>query len=137
MRFSTQSAFTLIELMLALVISAVLLALAAPLFENNVAEVQRNRAEVALLQLSAKLENYFSENGTYVGATIENVGANKLMNGLQYTLSIFSSDDNSFQVQAVPQNAQASRDAQCGSLMVDEKNERSISGGGDATQCWQ
>lgn len=137
MKFSAQSAFTLIELMLALAISAVLLALVTPLFENNVAEVQRNRAEVALLQLSAKLENYFSENGTYVGATIENLGANKLMRGLQYALSISSSDDKNFEIQAAPQNAQASRDVQCGALIVNEKNERSISGDGDATQCWR
>ncbi|PIZ04477.1 MAG: pilus assembly protein PilE [Gammaproteobacteria bacterium CG_4_10_14_0_8_um_filter_38_16] len=137
MRFFTQSAFTLIELMITLVISAVLLSMAIPSYENYIAHAQRNRAEAALLQLSGKLENFFTKNGTYIGATIKNLQANKLTRGLQYTLNISKSNDASFEIQAIPKNAQISRDVHCGTLTVNQKNERTVSGKSGVKRCWK
>lgn len=123
--------------MLALALSAILLLMASPLYERYAMRAQRNRAETALLQLAAKLEMYFSDHATYAGATLNNLQATQLTDGISYQLSITQTNDANFSIDAIPQNAQAKRDTHCGTLSLNEKNERTISGDRDVKQCWR
>ncbi len=133
---SNQRGFTLIELMLALAISAILIAVSYPIYTDYQAHAERDRAIVALMQLSARLENYFSDNGSYVDATIHNCHAVHLMDGLHYRLKITSATDSSYEIQAVPFGIQKTRDTHCGALILTDTNVRGISGDGDVAQCW-
>ena len=131
-----QMAFTLIELMLVMAISAVLLAMSYPAYEQYETHAERNRAEVALFQLSALLEGYFNDNATYKGATIQSLHANILTKELQYQLKIMRADDAHYQIAAVPIAAQANRDYHCGALIINDLNQQTISGDGNAEVCW-
>lgn len=123
--------------MLALALSAILLLMASPLYEHYAMRAQRNRAETALLQLAAKLEMYFSDHATYASATLDNLHANQLTQGISYHLNIAQISDTDFNIEVVPQDMQAKRDTHCGTLSLNEKNERAISGDGDVKQCWR
>lgn len=129
--------FTLIELMLALAISAILMAIAYPAYVTYETHAERNRAEVALLQLSADMETYFNDHDGYEDATLRKLHATHLMDGLNYQLSIDSASDKHYDIQAVPIGVQATRDAACGTLSLTDANKRAISGDGDVDVCWR
>ncbi len=131
-----QRGFTLIELMLAFAISAILIACSYPIYTDYQTKAERDRAIVALMQFSARLENYFSDNDSYAGATIRNCHAAHLMDGLHYRLKIISATDSSYEIQAVPFGMQKARDTHCGALILTDTNARGISGDGDVAQCW-
>ena|SRR3990167_9951098 len=128
--------FSLLELMLVLAISAILAVISYPVYISHEVHAQRNRAEIALMQLASKMEVYFSENGTYATATIENLHADHLVDDLEYTLAISSETDTHYEIQAIPIDAQANRDMACETLSLTDTNIRSISGNGDTKQCW-
>jgi type IV pilus assembly protein PilE len=132
-----QNGFSLIELMFALTISAILIGIGYPTFIHHLIHVKRNRATIALLQLAGRLETYFSDNGSYQDATIGGLGAASLVDDLPYQLLIVSATDTHYEIQAVPQGAQAERDTRCGTLSLTDTNERKISGDGDIKQCWK
>jgi type IV pilus assembly protein PilE len=129
-------AFTLIELMLALAISSILIGIAYPAYIAHEVHAQRNRAEIALMQLASKMEVYFTDNETYANATIDGLHAENLVDGLEYQLAISSATDSHYEIQAVPIGAQADRDMACEILSLTDTNMRSISGNGDLKQCW-
>src|SRR3990167_7304622 len=114
------SAFTLIELMLVLAISAVLLVMGYPTYTHYQTHAERNRAQVALTQLSALMEAYFSDNGTYKHATIQSLQANALTNNLDYRLKIISETDLHYSIEIIPTGMQADRDRDCGALILND-----------------
>lgn len=60
--------FSLIELMVALVVSAILLAVAIPLYNSYIEQSRLKSAQAALLQTVNEVRQYAQDNGTYVGA---------------------------------------------------------------------
>ena len=129
-------AFTLIELMVALGITAILMGMSYPAYVAYEARAERSRAEVALTALAAKLEVYFGENGRYKGATIGSLNGGELTQGLHYHLKIAKISDEHYTIEAIPQGVQYQRDKRCGALSLTDANERGISGEGDVVQCW-
>ncbi|OGT44336.1 MAG: hypothetical protein A3F13_08920 [Gammaproteobacteria bacterium RIFCSPHIGHO2_12_FULL_40_19] len=132
-----QAGFSLIELMLALAISALLVTMSYPSYIDYQTHAQRNRAVVALFQLSGRLERYFGENDSYQNATIAVLHAADLLEDLPYQLQIASVSESHYEIQAVPQGVQAERDSHCGTLSLTDTNVRGISGDGDVKQCWR
>jgi len=57
--------FTLIELVVAMVVSAILLAIAIPSYQSYVLKSHRTDAKSALLDLASMEERYFSTNNVY------------------------------------------------------------------------
>ena len=125
--------FTLIELMLALAISVILVTIGYPTYTHYQTHAQRNRAQAALMQLAAKLELYFNDNGTYAGATLASLHATQLTQGILYQLKIQAGDAH-FEIEAIPQEAQANRDTRCGTLTLTDTNQRGADG--DVNTCW-
>lgn len=69
--------FTLIELMIALVVVAILSAIAYPLYEHQIEESRRTEARTALTELAAREERYFATNNAYTNsANFLGYGAN-------------------------------------------------------------
>jgi len=64
------SGFTLIELMIALVVVAILTAIALPSYQDYVARGKISEATSNLADMRVKLEQYFQDNRTYVGACV-------------------------------------------------------------------
>jgi len=71
---NTQRGFTLIELMIAVAIVAILSAIAWPSYQEQVRAARRADAQGALLGLAQAMERHFTENGTYEGAAVDEDG---------------------------------------------------------------
>ena len=132
-----KNGFTLLELMVVLAISAVLLTMGYPAYTHYETHAERNRAQVALTQLSGLMEAYFSDNGSYKNATLRSLHAHALINNLSYQLKIISETDLHYTIEIIPLGMQAEHDRHCGALILNDLNQQSISGDGDINQCWQ
>jgi type IV pilus assembly protein PilE len=67
-RKSSQSGFTLIEIMIVVVIVGILTAIAVPAYQQYILRTFRDSAKACLAQHAQFLERYYSTNLTYVGA---------------------------------------------------------------------
>lgn len=137
--------FTLIDLLIAMAVVAILTAIAIPSYQSYIMKSRRSDAKTALLDLASREERYLSLNPT--GYT--NVAANlsyaafpvNLGTGLtpDYQLSVVNATATSYLLQAVPQGTQAN-DA-CGTYTLDNLgNQLNIYPAGNPAQviasCW-
>jgi type IV pilus assembly protein PilE len=137
MTTSAARGFTLIEMMIVVAIAALLASVAYPSYLNQVAKGRRADGKQALVELAQKLERFYSERGTYAGATLGNTGLYPSVSaGGYYTLAIATQTADGFTITATPGGAQAG-DA-CSTLGYNQLGDRSV--GGTATlsvaQCW-
>ncbi|HZW23140.1 type IV pilin protein [Noviherbaspirillum sp.] len=68
MSLARQSGFTLIEMMITVAIAAILAAVALPAYTDYVKRGRISQATNNLSSMRVKLEQYFQDNRTYVGA---------------------------------------------------------------------
>lgn len=130
--------FTLIEVMIALVVVGLLSALAYPSYQQQVAKGRRTDAKQSLLELSQRMERYYTERGTYVGAALGAAGLYpSVTNGGFYDLSITAQTLDGFTVQATPRGAQVG-DA-CARFLYNQVGDQTVSGDAtlSAVKCWQ
>lgn len=137
--------FTLIELMIAVVVVAILLGIAVPSYRAQVQESRRTDAKTALLDLASREQRYFSVNNTFTTSAQDlgygGAGASFPMNvgGGYYSVSVTApagASPPTFSITATPVagTSQAS-DTQCGGFTVDNTGKQSVSG--SSTTCWQ
>lgn len=77
------SGFTLIELMIAVVVVAILTAIALPSYQEYVTRGKIAEATANLADMRVKLEQFFQDNRTYVGACVAGTTA-PLPTGTRY-----------------------------------------------------
>jgi type IV pilus assembly protein PilE len=65
--------FTLIELMITVVIAAILMSIAFPLYQHQIRESRRTDARSAVLDLASREERYYATNNAYT-ALASNLG---------------------------------------------------------------
>ena len=124
--------FTLIEMVVALAIVAILIIVSLPNYEEQMMQGRRSDGSTALTIFSQREERYFLENGSYSGATTSIY--KETSDEKHYTLSI-TTTDNSYQLQATATGVQVG-DTLCGNLTLNEKGERGITGSGSVVDCW-
>jgi type IV pilus assembly protein PilE len=130
--------FTLIEVMIALAVVGLLSALAYPTYQQQVAKGRRTDAKQTLLELSQKMERYYTERGTYVGAALGNTGLfPNVSSGGYYSLAITAQTLDGFTVKATPRGSQTG-DA-CASFLYNQLGEQAVSSDAtlSAVKCWQ
>ena len=127
--------FSLLELMIALAVLVIIGAIAYPSYLSYVTQAHRADGQTALLDLSNRMERYFSMNNTYIGATLNTVGANANSPEGFYQLSIVNPTETTYTLQAVPQGSQTS-DTTCGTLSLDSLGQKGESGTGTVQNCW-
>jgi type IV pilus assembly protein PilE len=154
--------FTLVELMVVVVIAAILLAVAAPLYQTQVRQARRTDARTAILDLAGREERYFSTNASSYTAVPANLGypgvfnnpANPVGSGYYYISSVCTpacapsaaaSPSFSIIVLPVPGGSQT-KDTPCQGFAVDSTGEQWAETGGawiqntpanaSAAACW-
>ena len=138
-RFRTRNhGFTLVELMIALAVVGLLSAIAYPSYQQQVAKGRRTDAKQGLLELAQKMERFYTERGTYAGATLGPTGLYPdVSSGGYYSLTIVAQTADGFSVRATPRGTQVG-DA-CASFLYNQLGEQSVSGDASITavKCWQ
>ena len=139
--------FSLIELMIVLVIIAILVTIAYPSYREHISRGRRSDGQSALLDLASRLERYYSQQNSYIGATVGTGGANDIRSSNTspegwYTLSITTQTASAFTIRATPRNAQSTDDRRCQTLTLTNLGVKGITAGpsgsptGTVTQCW-
>lgn len=127
-----QTGFTLIEVMIAVLIIAVLSAIAYPSYDNHVTNSRRAAAAGCLMERAQFMERFYTTNMSYADAP-----APAQCQDLQghYTVSIENLGDMTYTLLATPQGRQASKDTKCGILSLTHQGVRDAADG-TADQCW-
>jgi type IV pilus assembly protein PilE len=121
--------FSLLELLIALTITAVLITIAIPTYHHHAIKVKRTDGKIALFDLAARLERYYAEDHSYATATIGShlstdvLSTDTSQQGF-YRLSIVEQTNTTFLIQATP-NPQKFSDKICGSLQLNHLGKKS------------
>jgi type IV pilus assembly protein PilE len=130
--------FTLIELMIAVAIVAILAGIAYPSYLNQMSTSRRVEGQAMLLEAGSKQERFFTENNIYA-ASMTALGYqtnNQATENGWYQVSVTAADATGYTLQAVPQGAQAP-DARCGTLSLNAFGVKTESGTAASWQdCW-
>ena len=137
-----QRGMTLIELLIVLVIIAVLVGFAYPAYTNHLQGARRADCTGALMGLSSAMERYFTQNNSYLGATLS--GANAIFSDqcptdgsrAMYNLAITNLTATTYTVTATPVAGGPQAKDTCGTLSLTQTGFKSSSGGG-IQKCWK
>lgn len=128
--------FTLIELIIAIAIVAILAAVALPGYQSHVRKSRRAVAAACLQELAQQMERRYTTQMNYTGATLPPAPCVADLQSA-YILQ-FASDQpttTTFILEAIPQGAQAG-DAACMTLSLDNQGLRERTGTADVKSCW-
>ena len=131
----TNRGFSLIELMIVVAILAIVVSWGYSSYRDTVLKSRRSEGMGDLLILADSMERYFSNRGTYVGASLGSSAnaVHPLNSESGYYRYSFSPNPSTlmFTALAVPQGRQV--DDKCGTLSYDSQGFKSASGSGT---CW-
>jgi type IV pilus assembly protein PilE len=142
--------FSLIELMAALAVAAILLVIAIPAYLTQIRESRRTEAKTALLDLAGREETLYSTTNAYSsvptavgysgGAFPVAVGSNYYSVNVQVPNPAAPAAQPSFLLTATPVAGSSQvQDAACQSFTVDQLgNQKAFNAGGadNSTTCW-
>lgn len=97
-----QAGFTLVELMIAVAILAIIAAVALPLYNQYSQRTYRAEAQADLLNCAQGLERYAAQNFTYTGAVLANICAPRSVAQGRYGFTLALPDDDEFDLTATP-----------------------------------
>jgi len=132
----TKFGFSLIELIIVLAIIGILASLAYPRYSQHLTTVRRSYATVALTDLAARLEQYYAQNNSYAGATLSGLGISDANYKNYYQLKIEQATADQYTINAVPRGKQAQEDTDCGTLILDQAGNKTITGSSKVEACW-
>jgi len=144
---SRKGGFTLVELVIAVFIVALLLTLILPIYQHQLSKTRRSLGGAELMQVMMRQEQYFLEHKqyaptlTYLGypsspyAISAQGNAVPVVAGDRIYLIDQTLRDDRYTLYAIPQLAQAA-DRHCGTLSLDSTGIKSATGEGAARDCW-
>jgi len=133
--------FTLIELMIAVAVLAIIVGIAIPAYTNQVVKTNRTEGKTAILNAAQALERCYSRFNQYDDTancpTANTVsGAGITTQNEHYLITSTALTATTYTLQAAPQGSQATRDTECANLSITHTGQRAVSGSGEVTDCW-
>lgn len=147
----TEKGFTLIELMIVIVVVGILFFVAIPTYQQYVLKSNRSVARGKLLDVVARMEQYFSNNRIYIEDLGElgygsvdgdgDVGVASNSNLVAPTsadavyeieATVIAGPPATFSISAIPKNVQV-KDTECGTFTISSDGDRSAAG----SNCWK
>jgi len=126
--------FTLIELMIAVAIVAILAAIAVPSYNEHIRKSRRAQAKADLVEYAGLAERHFTVNNAYTGFTLPTTQSPREAGATaRYTLAP-AVTATTFTITATPQGGQASD--RCGTLAVTNTGAKSKTGAAPLSECW-
>ena len=128
--------FTLIELMVAVAVVAILAAIAYPSYTGQIVKTRRSAGAACLMEQAQFMERYYTTNLSYVNAPRPDCDAEVRAHYAQPSF-VGTPAAKTYSLQIVPSGAQAAKDTLCGTLSINQQGVRGE--GGTATsadQCW-
>ena len=137
MKLSSRNAgFTLIELMIVILIISIIAAIAIPGYGRYVARANRGAVKACMTEYAQWYERQYTTSLTYVAAVAPVMGcATESGLDLRYTIAAVSAA-RTYTVTATPLGVQATRDARCGILTLNEAGVKTRSGAAPLAECW-
>lgn len=123
--------FTLVELLIVIAIMGILASVAYPAYTSYVKKGNRADAVDTLLQLAGRMEEYYLNNDTYVGADVATLlGSTNSSEGL-YTIKIDpAATAFAYTLVATPVKS----DPECTTLTLNQLGQKGSTGTG--SNCW-
>lgn len=138
-RRQRSNGFTLIELMIAVAVVALLAVIALPSYTQYVVSSNRAEGKTILMETAQALERCYSRFGAYNNANCTGMFPLTSENGW-YVVSAPGQNNigaNTFLLSAVPQGTQATRDTKCGTLTFNHVGQRGVvNATGTPSDCW-
>lgn len=135
--------FTLIELMIAIAVLGILLAIAIPNYNEYVTKARRTDAQAHMMQMQLGLEKWRANNASYrsdatatsAGTATTNTPANAGFTGTNpyYTYTIINTTGTTYTINAAAtaQGGQATKDAACTPLTLNQSGVKT------PANCWK
>jgi type IV pilus assembly protein PilE len=132
---------TLMELMIVMVVIGMLTAIAVPSYRSYVLRANRADAKTGLMSYAGTLERCFTRDNVYNGASCNALGLPVTVPSGNYQIAVDAANGGiaaaTYALKAVPLAGQT-KDTQCGTFTLDDKNTRGVSGTLNASpqDCW-
>ena len=137
---NTNRGFTLIELMIAVAIIGIIMAIALPSYQEHVVRTRRVAAGACLVELSQFMERHYTTNMTYNGAVLTTPACTTELASF-YTFSFSSGEPtlSTFGIKADPINNQLNSDSKCATLEINQLGQKTSTGTLSSTDpaCWR
>jgi type IV pilus assembly protein PilE len=132
-----RAGFTLIELLVTLAIASILVAMAVASYDFAMVKTRRGAAKGCLAEAAQAMERHYTANFSYAGAALPACSSDVTDH---YTLGFAAGEPtaSTYRIEAVPQGRQASSDATCGTLTLDNTGVKGAGDNAAATveSCW-
>ncbi len=129
-RLPRWSGFTLIELVIAIAIVAILAAIAIPAYTDQMRKSRRGQAKADLVEYAQMAERWHTTNNTYVGWSPPTTSSPRTGTA-HYTLAASALTATTFTLTATPSSTAQTGD-RCGTLTINQAGRKTHSIGTDA-----
>lgn len=133
---SDNNGFSLIELLIAMAIAAILATIAYPSYRQHILKSHRTEAKNLLVDIATRQERFFTQNNRYASKlSLMNFSTDTVATETgRYNVSISASTNITYTAQAVPTSIGTQNSDLCGSFSINEQGVHSVSG--TEGRCW-